>query len=204
MMNNYKTSKLSFRLKGALLSILLLSGTMLWAQTSSYTISGKITDDSNFPVIGATVQVENSNAGTITDIDGNYSFEVSMESGTYVLIIRSIGYVTKKESITLGSNSDVTIDASLGGDVLSLDEIVVTGTGGLVEKRQLGNTIATMSGSEIAASGSLDVTAGLSGKMAGIQVMQNSGDPAGGISVRLRSASTVNGSSDPLYKRIPC
>ena len=162
MMNNYKTSKLSFRLKGALLSILLLSGTMLWAQTSSYTISGKITDDSNFPVIGATVQVENSNAGTITDIDGNYSFEVSMESGTYVLIIRSIGYVTKKESITLGSNSDVTIDASLGGDVLSLDEIVVTGTGGLVEKRQLGNTIATMSGSEIAASGSLDVTAGLS------------------------------------------
>lgn len=199
MMNNYKTSKLSFRLKGALLSILLLSGTMLWAQTSNYTISGKITDESSYPIIGATVQVENSNAGTITDIDGNYTFDISLTAGDYVLIIRSIGYVTKKESISLGSSLEVTVDATLGGDVLSLSEIVVTGTGGLVEKRQLGNTIATLSGTEIAASGSLDVTAGLSGKMAGIQVMQNSGDPAGGISVRLRSASTVNGSSDPLY-----
>ncbi len=149
MMNKYKTSKLSFRLKGALLSFLLLSGTMLWAQTPSYIISGKITDESSFPIIGATVQVENSNAGTITDIDGNYTFEISLAAGDYVLIIRSIGYVTKKENISLGSSTEVTLDATLGGDVLNLSEIVVTGTGGLTEKRQLGNSIATLKGSEI-------------------------------------------------------
>jgi outer membrane receptor for ferrienterochelin and colicin len=56
-----------------------------------------------------------------------------------------------------------------------------------------------MQSAEIGGSGSVDVTGALSGKMAGIQVTQNSGDPAGGVSVRLRSASTVNGSSDPLY-----
>ncbi|RLB61156.1 MAG: SusC/RagA family TonB-linked outer membrane protein, partial [Deltaproteobacteria bacterium] len=172
---------------------------MLWAQSSSYTISGKITDESSTPVIGATVQIEGSSAGTITDIDGNFKFEVSLAAGDYVLTVRSVGYVTKKETVSLGSAPEVSVDFSLQNDVLSLSEIVVTGTGGLTEKRQLGNTIATLSGSEIAAAGSVDVTNSLSGKMAGIQVMQNSGDPAGGVSVRLRSASTVNGSSDPLY-----
>jgi hypothetical protein len=98
MMNKYKTSKLSLRLKGALLSVLLLSGTMLWAQTSSYTISGKITDESSFPIIGATVQVEDSNAGTITDIDGNYTFEVSLAAGDYVLIIRSMVMLPRRKA----------------------------------------------------------------------------------------------------------
>jgi len=198
-MNNYKTSMLSIKLRGALLVFLLMSGSMLWAQSSSYTISGKITEGSGASVIGATVQIEGSSAGTITDIDGNFKFEVLLAAGDYVLTVRSVGYVTKKETVSLGSSTEVSVNLALQNDVLSLSEIVVTGTGGLTEKKQLGNTIATLSGSEIAAAGSVDVTNSLSGKMAGIQVMQNSGDPAGGVSVRLRSASTVNGSSDPLY-----
>jgi TonB-dependent starch-binding outer membrane protein SusC len=199
MMNNYKISKLSFRLKGALLSILLLSGSMLWAQTSSYTISGKIKDESSLPIIGATVEVENSSAGTITDIDGNFTFTISVAPGDYVLVVRSIGYETRRENISLGNNSEVKMDIELAVDVLNLSEVVVTGTGGLTEKRQLGNSFAVVQGSEITGAGAVDVTGALTGKIAGIQVMQNSGDPAGGVSVRLRSASTVNGNSDPLY-----
>jgi len=81
---------------------------------------------------------------------------------------------------------------------LQFDEIVVTGSPEL-SKRQLGNTISTISGTNISNSAALDASGSLSGKFAGVQVTQNSGDPASGISVRLRSASTVNGSSDPLY-----
>ncbi len=200
MMNKYNSSTLSLCMKGVLLVFLLMKGTLLWAQTSNYTVSGKITEATGgLPVIGATVQIKGTSAGTITDMDGNFKFNVALVSGEYILLVRSVGYATKEEAITLGAAPEVTVNVSLQNDVLSLNEIVVTGTGGLTEKKQLGNSIATMSGAEIAGSGAVDVTGSLTGKMAGIQVMQNSGDPAGGVSVRLRSASTVNGSSDPLY-----
>ena len=198
MMNNYKTRLFSITLRISLFVVLLMSSTVLWAQSANYTISGKIIEG-NVPVIGATVQIENTSFGSITDVDGNFKFEVSLESGDYTVSVRSVGYVTIKENISLGNNAEVNLTLEMSADILSLSEVVITGTGALTEKKQLGNSIATLQGSEVSGSGAVDVTGALSGKMAGIQVMQNSGDPAGGVSVRLRSASTVNGSSDPLY-----
>jgi TonB-dependent starch-binding outer membrane protein SusC len=200
MMNNYKTRLMPITLRIALFIVLLLSSTVIWAQSTNYTITGRIVEEnSSTPVIGATVQVENLSFGTITDMDGNFKFKVSLESGEYIVTVRSVGYATLKENISLGNNTEVNLELSMQSDILSLNEVIVTGTGGLTEKKKLGNSIATLDGAEIAGSGAVDVTGSLSGKMAGIQVMQNSGDPAGGVSVRLRSASTVNGSSDPLY-----
>ncbi len=185
-------------LRGMMLVILLLSGFVLKAQTS-YTISGKITAQSDEVVIGATIQIEKTNFGVVSDIEGNYSFDAILAPGDYYVIVRSIGHQTKRIALALGSQTAVNMNVDLQTDILNLNEVVVTGTGGLVEKRQLGNSIATLKNKEIAGSGAIDVTGALSGKIAGVQVMQNSGDPAGGVSVRLRSVSTVNGSSDPLY-----
>ena len=198
MMNNYKSIWSMFLYRSMLVAGLLVSWITVSAQTA-YTVSGKITEQSGEPVIGATVQIETTNFGTITDIDGNFSFEVTLGQGDYTVSVRSIGYTSKKQTLTLAGESSVSLEIKLNADVLNLSEVVITGTGGLTEKRQLGNNIATMKSAEIAGAGSVDVTGALSGKMAGIQVMQNSGDPAGGVSVRLRSSSTVSGSSDPLY-----
>ena len=187
-----------FRFMSNLFALMML-GLTLQAQTTSYTLKGNITDNIGEPVPGVSVQIKNTNTGATSDFDGNYNLTANLNIGSYTLIFRSLGLVTKEVKITLGANTELVNDVVMNLDILGLDEIVITGAGALTAKKQLGNTISSIKGLEISESGSVDITAGLSGKLAGIQVTQNSGDPAGGISVRLRSASTVNGSSDPLY-----
>lgn len=178
--------------------VFMLFGFTLQGQTT-YTLQGNVTDDTGDPVPGVTVQVKNINQGAVTDFDGNYTFQVNLVSGSYTLVFRSLGLSTKEIALTLNTQTEVVNDITMTKDILGLDEIVITGVGALTAKKQIGNVISTIKGLDIAESGAVDITGALSGKLAGIQVSQNSGDPAGGISVRLRSASTVNGSSDPLY-----
>ena len=166
---------------------------------SDYELKGNVVDDLGSPIPGVTVQIENTNYGAITNFDGNYSLKANLDAGSYKLVFRSLGLTTQEIILSLDSQAEVVNDIVITTDILGLDAVVVTGVGALTAKKQIGNTISTVEGLDIAQSGSLDITGGLSGKLAGIQVTQNSGDPAGGISVRLRSASTVNGSSDPLY-----
>jgi TonB-linked SusC/RagA family outer membrane protein len=198
MKKNNKTCFCFKRIRFVSFLLVLLIGFTANAQMT-YTLSGKVTESSGTPAIGVSIQIKNTSLGTITDFEGLYNFKVNLASGDYTLIFRSIGLTTKEVNVSLGSQTEVQTEVVMTTDILGLDEIVITGTGALTEKKQLGNTIASISGIEIAQSGAVDITGGLSGKLAGIQVSQNSGDPAAGISVRLRSASTVNGSSDPLY-----
>ncbi|MBK8429537.1 MAG: hypothetical protein IPL27_27915 [Lewinellaceae bacterium] len=86
-----------------------------------------------------------------------------------------------------------------GGDILNLDEVVVTGSSPTSTRRQLGNSIGVVDGRSLEKSGSVNPLGALSGKVAGAQISQNSGDPSGGVSIRLRGASSIKGSSDPLY-----
>lgn len=177
----------------------MMFGINLQAQTTTYTLKGNVTDNIGEPAPGVSVQIKNTSIGEITDFDGNYNLKAKLNPGSYTLVFRSLGLTTKEVPINLTNNKEVISNVIMNLDILGLDEIVITGAGALTAKKQLGNTISSVKGLDIAAAGSVDITAGLSGKLAGIQVSQNSGDPAGGISVRLRSASTVNGSSDPLY-----
>ena len=166
---------------------------------TAYTLKGNVTDDTGIPVPNVTVKIKNTNLGVVTDFSGNYMLEANLNPGSYILVFRSLGLTTQEIPLTLNSQTDIIKDVVMTLDILGLDEVVITGTGALTAKKQLGNTISVIDGLSIAESGSVDITGALSGKLAGIQVSQNSGDPAAGISVRLRSASTVNGSSDPLY-----
>ncbi|MEO9571180.1 MAG: SusC/RagA family TonB-linked outer membrane protein [Polaribacter sp.] len=175
----------------------IVFGFASYGQTT-YKLQGAVTDALG-PVVGATIQIKNTSFGTTTDFDGNYDFNATVIEGDYVFIFRSIGLATKEVRVALGAKKVVVNNVTMTEDILGLDEIVITGAGALTSKKQLGNTISSIKGGKVAEAGSVDITGALSGKLAGIQVSQNSGDPAGGISVRLRSSSTVNGSSDPLY-----
>ena len=176
----------------------MMIGFTTYAQTD-YTLRGNVVDDFGSPISGVTIQIKNTNQGAITDFDGSFNLQANLKAGSYVLIFRALGLTTKEIPLSLDTLKEIVTDVIMTADILGLDAVVITGVGALTAKKQLGNTISTVEGLDIAQSGSLDITGGLSGKLAGIQVTQNSGDPAGGISVRLRSASTVNGSSDPLY-----
>ena len=168
--------------------------------TPNFTISGTITDTYEEPLIGATIQLKNNPGGTVTDINGSYRLTVAQPPGTYELIFSYVGYATQTETVELSeANLDITVNQSLEGDLIGLSEVVVTGTSVATSKKQLGNAISTVSSEDLAQTGATAVDQALAGKVSGALIQQNSGNPAGGISIRLRGVGTLAGSSDPLY-----
>ncbi len=166
----------------------------LFAQ--SITISGTVTEKgSGNPLPGVSVVIQGTTSGSVTDFDGNYSFNADNFKDKN-LVFSYLGF--KTTSVKLTDESQV-IDIELQEDLLSLDEIIVTGNSIGVNKRTLGNAISTLKASDLVNNAAIAVDQAISGKVAGALVQQNSGDPAGGISIRLRGASTVLGNSDPLY-----
>ena len=185
---------------GLAIFLMLFASTFGFAQTSDYSFSGTVTDSNDgAPIPGASVFINNTTIGGVTDFDGEYSFNGKIAGGSYQLKVSYLGYSTKTVPITLGSVADVVTDAALQEDLLSLDEVVVTGSTVGVNKRTLGNSISSVKSEDLVNNGATAVDQAISGKVTGALVQQNSGDPAGGISIRLRGPSTVLGSSDPLY-----
>lgn len=162
-------------------------------------ISGKVTDKKESGLANISVAVKNNSAGAITDADGNYSFSANLKPGKYVLEFSGAGFKTKEQILNIGNDASYLASATLLEDVLNLDEVVVTGTSAGTTRRQLGSYISTVKAEDLTKGATGNVLAALQGKTAGAQISQNSGDPAGGMSVRLRGISSISSSSDPLY-----
>ncbi|UOG74258.1 SusC/RagA family TonB-linked outer membrane protein [Hymenobacter tibetensis] len=169
-------------------------------QNTRYTIRGRVVDASSAALPGATIRLLNTVLGASSNVEGNYELVASLAPGTYQLEVSSVGYRPQRRSVTLAAEATVTVpEVGLTEDLVRLNDVVVTGTSVATSKKQLGNTIATVSGDELRTTVPTQIDQALQGKFAGVQITQNSGNPAGGISVRLRGPSTVAGSSDPLY-----
>ena len=162
-------------------------------------ISGRVTNDGNQGIPDISVQIQNTNFGATTDAQGSYVLTADLKAGTYQLIFSGVGFRTVTRPLQVSSAAEYNLNAQLGEDVMRMDEVVVTGTVAGTSKRKLANAIATVSSKELQNSASVSIDGALQGKVSGAQITQNSGNPAGGISVRLRGPSTIVGSSDPLY-----
>ncbi len=178
-----------------MLTAMLLVSMGLWAQV---TISGKVTDSKGSPVEGATVTISKTTFATATEMDGTFTLATNLKAGNYEVVISSVGLrsETRRISANDGSNN---LNVSLAEDVLGLDEVVVTGTSAGTTRKQLGSFISTVKSDQLNKGVPANALQALQGKTAGAQIIQNSGDPGGGMSVRLRGISTVNSSSEPLY-----
>lgn len=162
------------------------------------TVSGKVTDKVGNPVPGASVVIKNTSIGTATSADGTYLLATDQKPGELVLVFSSIGLKTYEFKINAVSGNN-TADAVLQEDALGLSEVVVTGTSVRTSKKELGNSISTISTKQLERTGTPNLSGILNGRVMGAQVTQNSGDPAGGFSVKLRGVSSIFGSSEPLY-----
>lgn len=162
-------------------------------------ISGKVTDEGAKPVAGITVMVSGTSTGTVTDAAGAYKLSFSGKPGDYRLVFSGVNFETKVLPVTVGTATMYTADAVLTAKVSKLDEVIVTGTSAGTTRRQLGSYISSVGADDLSKGATGNVLAALQGKTAGAQISQNSGDPAGGISVRLRGISSINSSSEPLY-----
>ncbi|MDR1341782.1 MAG: TonB-dependent receptor [Prevotellaceae bacterium] len=154
-------------------------------------ISGKVLDNTGAPVAGASVVVKGTTTGVATDISGGYNIQAPAD-GT--LTFSFLGLSPREEAI----NGRARIDVTLAADDQSLDEVVVVGYG-TMKKSDLTGAVASVSSKTLQTSITPSVDQMLSGKIAGVQVTQNTGAPGGATSIRIRGASSINNSNEPLY-----
>lgn len=170
------------------------------AQTKRYTITGQVTESpSGTGIPGVVVKIQNTNYAMATNGAGKFSLSTDLASGTYQVVFSSIGYKSQTKAIELGANTAVTINGALVADNIGLDEVIVTGTSQGTTRKQMGSYVTSVKGDDLVKAPSGNVLTSLQGKAPGAQISQNSGDPAGGMSVRLRGVSSINSSSEPLY-----
>ncbi len=180
--------------------LLLLTSMITAAGIAQVRVSGKVTAKGGAAVEAASVFIRENNVGAATDNTGTFSFSASLKPGSYTLVFSGTGYKTQQASLTVtAGNNSYTLNAELAEDVSKLDEVIVTGNSQGTTRRQLGSYISSVSAEDLNKGATGNVLAALQGKTAGAQISQNSGDPAGGISVRLRGISSISSSSEPLY-----
>ena len=162
-------------------------------EQNALSVSGTVTSAADGGALpGVNVLVKGSSAGTVTDIEGQYSIEVADGDGT--LVFSSIGFMTQE--VTL--NGRTTVDVTLDEDVQSLSEVVVVGYGSQLKKEVTG-AVQTVDASELKDVPVAQITQKLQGRLAGVQINQTTGKPGQGMSVRIRGQLSVTGGSDPLY-----
>ena len=120
-------------------SLLILCFVMLYSFSEAQSISGTVSDESG-PLPGATVIVKGTTNGTTTDFDGKYSINVGNLENK-LLVFSSLGY--KTVSVKLNTDNQL-VDMVLQEDLLSLDEVIITGTSGIATKKQLGAAITSI------------------------------------------------------------
>lgn len=179
---------------------LLLASFTLSAQNLNFTVTGKVIDEDNTPLLGVTVLIPSLGIGTITDTDGTYILDAKAAPGSYSVQYSYVGYTTVANKIDLASDGQkFMFDLTMGTDALRMDEVVVIGSSVTSSRRSLGNNINSIKADQLVNANPQGVLSSMQGRIAGAQITQNSGDPAGGFSVRLRGASSILGNSNPLY-----
>ena len=172
--------------KNAFVSMLILLSSAMSAQE---TISGTITDENGVPLPGATIVVVETNDGTTTDFDGNYSINVS-EGQT--ILLSYVGYETLTLKVSDDSNFDISLKQSG-----ALDEIVVTALGISREKKSLGYSVTEVDGDNVNTIKDNNLASSLTGKVAGLQVSA-AGSLGSGSRITIRGNSSLSGNSQAL------
>ncbi|MFK7970983.1 MAG: SusC/RagA family TonB-linked outer membrane protein, partial [Bacteroidia bacterium] len=169
--------------------MMLLFSLSLFAQ-DGYTLSGKVSNADNVPLTGVTVTVANTTKGAITDDEGKFRLEVTNGD---VLKFSYLGYASQSITITDQKTLNVTlVEADFG-----VDEVVVVGYGTRKKSHNTG-AITQVDGDAVAAIQANRVDDALAGKMAGVLIQNQSGEPGADPKIQIRAASSITGNSNPL------
>ncbi len=171
------------------ITLFLVCGLSLLAMADIH-VSGVVVDEKGEPIIGASVQVKGTSLGTISDYDGN--FELDVPDGSDMLIVSFVGLQTlevKAQSsvkVTLKENSEL------------IEEVVVTGYGN-ISRGSFAGSAQAVDAENIEKKHATEVTKALAGEVAGVQVINTSGQPGSNATLVIRGVGSINGSATPLY-----
>ncbi|MCZ6857183.1 MAG: carboxypeptidase-like regulatory domain-containing protein, partial [Gemmatimonadetes bacterium] len=177
----------------AFLFLLVAGVTQAFAQTR--VVTGTVTHGATGrPVDQARVSVRGTPIVVLTRADGTFS--IGVPAGGVELEVRRIGYSRATVSVSIAESI---VNVALDADVFNLEEVIVTGRGTGIERRNLANAVSTLEGSLITRVTAQSIEHALQGKIAGADIQTNSGAPGGGAQVRLRGVTTISASNSPLY-----
>ncbi len=154
-------------------------------------VSGVVTDINGEPLIGVNILVQDTNIGTTTDNNGEFTIRFSSDYN--ILVFTYLGFVSKEVPV----DGRTTLDVTLQEQIILGDEVVVVGYG-TQQRRDLTGSIGSVSSEQISDQPYLSVEQTLQGRLAGVQTSPSSGKPGDYVAVRIRGIGTVN-QSDPLY-----
>ncbi len=161
-------------------------------ESPQFKISGKVTDETNNPLIGASILVKGTAIGTITDVTGSYSFNLPDEQKNGALVFSYIGFSSQEIPI----NNQSVINIRLVPNAQTLQDVVVMGYG-TQERRDITGAVGSVKAADISAVPVTGLDQALQGRVAGVQITQNDGTPGGGVSIRIRGISSTSG-GEPL------
>lgn len=178
------------------ISKMLLTGLMIissaWLFGQSKTVTGTVTsEESGETLPGATVVIEGTTSGVVTDVDGKFSIETEVGQ---VLVVSFIGMQDRK--VTVGEANNYSIQLITG---INLDEFVVTALGISREEKSLGYSVQKVTPKEVKLTGNPDLLGALQGKLSGVDIKPSSGMPGASSQLVIRGARSFTGNNTPLY-----
>ena len=169
-----------------IVAALLISSAAFAQQTK---VTGKVVDEQNEPVVGATVQVEGTTNGTATNVDGQFTLEVN--SGAR-LRFSYVGFKTLTIKAVNGMKVTMQEDAN------TLNEVVTIGYGS-VKRKDVTTAVSSVSTKDLEKRPIVSALQGMQGMAAGLQISQANGQPGAAPTIRVRGTTSLNGSNSPLY-----
>ncbi|MBO4633860.1 MAG: TonB-dependent receptor [Bacteroidales bacterium] len=174
-----------------LLAVMAAAVLAIPAMAQQITVSGQVTDATDGqPLIGVGVMLPGG-TGTVTDYDGQYVIQAPKNA---TLTFSSLGY----DNVTVAIDGRTVINVTMNPDTQSLEEVVVLGYTSQ-KKAELSSAVVSMSGEKLRDVASSDVGNMLQGKVAGVVVMNSSGQPGASADIRIRGTGSITASSGPLY-----
>ncbi len=184
-------------LRKLLLSILFTASfvPVAFAQTGS--ITGTVTNQEGEPIPTANVLLVEIDRGAATNLEGEYTIS-NIQPGTYTLRVSFVGYEEFKEQVTIEPGEELEKNVTLVSTAVGLEELVVIGYGTRMEK-ELTGSVGRVSGEEISQAPVSSLENALQGRVAGVRINSGNGKLGQAISVRIRGASSISASNQPLY-----
>ncbi|MEG1585748.1 MAG: TonB-dependent receptor [Bacteroidales bacterium] len=163
-----------------------------YAQDRAVLVSGHVYDQTDAALMGVTIMVKGTSTGVVSDLDGNFSLTVP--SSKSVLVFKYVGYIPQE--ITVGNRKELKV--KLIEDTKNLEEVVVVGYG-TSKAKDITGSVSTISAKDIQKINTTNVSSLMQNLASGVLVAQNTGKPGETVRVRVRGATSLSGSNEPLY-----
>jgi len=170
----------------------------LAAQAGTGSVSGRVIDSaSNQPLVSVSVRVVGTTAGALTRNDGTYII-AGLQPGAHQLRATRIGFAAKVQSVTVVAGQTVTASFTMQAQAAVLSDLIITGYG--AQRREaITGSVSTVNADQANVGVIANANQLMQGRVAGVQMTTNNGEPGGGVQVRIRGGTSITASNDPLY-----